>query len=512
METNLYTAKQVRELDRIAIDEYGVDGFQLMQKAALFTFHTLVKKWPKCKNIHVICGSGNNAGDGYILAGIAINRGFNVNLHYLSNPEKLKNDALLAYKFCQKANVSCQPFTSDTWLTFTNNKITDKSSTNKKFIIIDALLGTGLHSEVTGQYKQAIKLCNESNSPILSIDIPSGLSADTGNPLGIAIQASCTATFIGLKQGMFTASGRNYCGEIAYDDLSITDDVFTKVSTNCIKLNLSACLKTLIPRAMDAHKGLYGHVLVIGGDHGYGGAILMAAQAAARMGAGLVSVATQTEHVSAMLSRQPEVMVRAIANKAQLLPLITLANTLIVGPGLGQSDWSKTMLQCALTSKKTVVIDADALTLISNNPTWLTHSNIILTPHPGEAARLLNIPKSLVQEDRFKSVQAIQTKWGGSVLLKGSGSLISHKDGPIKLCPYGNPGMATGGMGDVLSGILGGLIAQGLSKEDALDLAVCLHASAADIAAKQSGQRGLLATDLIPITRSLLNGTSDDLF
>jgi hydroxyethylthiazole kinase-like uncharacterized protein yjeF len=508
MTANLYTAKQIRELDRIAIEEQGIDGFELMKKAALFTFHTLVKRWPKCKNIHVFCGSGNNAGDGYILASIAIKRGFNVNLHYLSNPEKLKNDALLAYNFCQKLNVSCQPFTSDT----TSTLLTDKKLADKPFVIIDALLGTGLHSEVTGQYKQAIELCNESKAPTLSIDIPSGLSANTGNPLGTAVQACCTATFIGLKQGMFTGSGRNYCGEIFYDDLGITDDVFKKVPVNCKKLSINSCLKRIQPREINAHKGLYGHVLLIGGDHGYGGAILMAAEAAARMGAGLVSVATQKEHVSAMLTRQPEVMVRAIVSEAQLLPLIESANILIVGPGLGQSDWSQQMLHCALKSKKAVVLDADALTLLSKNSNWLTHSNLILTPHPGEASRLLSVPKSSIQEDRFKTVQSMQKKWGGSVLLKGSGSLISHNDGPIKLCPYGNPGMATGGMGDVLSGILGGLIAQGLSKEDALELAVCLHAKAADIAVQKSGQRGLLATDLIEIARLLLNNKLNSRF
>lgn len=496
MTANLYTAEQVRELDRIAINDHGIDGFQLMQKAALFAFHTLVKQWPKCQNIHVFCGSGNNAADGYILAGIAIKRGFQVNLHYLSHPENLKNDALLAYHYCKKANVSCQPFASDPFYSL---------SDDKNFVIVDALLGTGLNTVVTGQYKQAIKLFNESKAPILSIDIPSGLSANTGNPLDTAVQACCTATFIGLKQGMFTASGRNYCGDIFYDDLGITDDIFKKVPINCKKLNLNSCLKIIKPRAMNAHKGQYGHVLLIGGDHGFGGAIVMAAEAAIRMGAGLVSVATQEEHVFAMLSRQPEVMAHAVANRDQLLPLIESATVLVIGPGLGQSAWSKQMLQCALLSKKIILLDADALNLLSKHANWLTHSNIILTPHPGEAARLLNAPNTSIEEDRFKSVQAMQKKWSGSVLLKGSGSLISHKDGPIKLCPYGNPGMATGGMGDVLSGILGGLLAQGLSIEDALELAVCLHAKAADIAAKQSGQRGLLATDLIPIARSLLN-------
>jgi len=496
MTTNLYTAEQVRELDRIAIEDHGIDGFQLMQKAARFAFHTLVKYWPECKKIHVFCGSGNNAGDGYILAGIAKNRGFDVKLHYLSPPENLKNDALLAYYYSQEANVNCQPFTHEPTYTL---------STDKSFVIIDALLGTGLNSEVTGQYKQAITQCNQSHAPTLSIDIPSGLSANTGNPYGLAIKAHCTVTFIGLKRGMFTGAGRNYCGDILYDNLGITTNIFKQVPTSGKKLSIHSTLKSIKPRELNTHKGQCGHVLVIGGDHGYGGAILMAAEAAVRMGAGLVSVATQKEHISALLSRQPEIMVKSVTNIGQLLPLIELANVLVIGPGLGQSSWSEQMLHCVLKSKKTTVLDADALNLLSKKPNWLKHSNIILTPHPGEAARLLNVPTSAIQEDRFKSVKAIQKKWGGSILLKGSGSLISHQDDAIKLCPYGNPGMATGGMGDVLSGIIGGLIAQGINKENAIELAACLHASAADIAAKQSGQRGILATDLIPIARSLLN-------
>jgi NAD(P)H-hydrate epimerase len=264
-------------------------------------------------------------------------------------------------------------------------------------------------------------------------------------------------------------------------------------------------LESIKPRELDAHKGKYGHVLLIGGDHGYGGAIIMAAQAAARMGAGLVSVATQTEHVCALLSRQPEIMTKAIPNSNALLPLLEQASIIVIGPGLGQSSWSEEMLHQALKSQKTIILDADALNLLCKNSDWLKHSNIVLTPHPGEAARLINTSTSKIESDRFKAVKAIQKKWSGSILLKGSGSLICHNDDSIKLCPYGNPGMATGGMGDVLSGILGGLIAQGLNKEEALELAVCLHASAADIAAKQSGQRGILATDLIPIARSLLN-------
>jgi len=497
MPDNLYTAQQVRELDRIAIEDHNIDGFELMQKAARFAFRTLVKQWPECKQIYVLCGSGNNAGDGYILAGIAKKHGFKVKLDYVFPPEKLKGDALLAYQYSVEQGVACQAFTesSDAIL-----------SLDHGFVIIDALLGTGLNSEVTGLYHQAISLCNQSSNPTLAIDIPSGLSANTGQALGIAIEAYSTASFIGLKQGMYTGSGRHYCGEIFFGALDVSPDAFKAVPISAKKLNLLTLIQNLKPRKADTHKGQCGHVLLIGGDHGYGGAIILAAESAARTGAGLVTVATRTEHLAPLLSRQAEIMAKAVSNTGQLVPLLANADVIVIGPGLGQSAWSQQMLLFALKSDKPTVIDADALNLISQNPDWLKHKQHILTPHPGEAARLLNISTLKVQEDRFKAVQALQHKWGGSTLLKGSGSLIAHERDLVKLCPYGNPGMATGGMGDVLSGILGALLAQGLSKEYALELGTCLHACAADIAAEQCGQRGLLASDLTPNLRLLMNG------
>lgn len=501
MTTNLYTAEQVRKLDRILIQDQGIDSFILMQQAARFTFHTLVKKWPNITRIHVFCGNGNNAGDGYILAAIAKKRGFEVNVHYLLNPDKLENDARLAYQYCNEANVSCQPFSKDT-----SNTLTKDCS----FIIIDALLGTGLNSEVVGKYKHAIELCNETQAPTLSIDIPSGLSANTGNPVGIAVIACCTASFIALKQGMFTGAGRDYCGEIFFDNLGVTTETLNQVPCDVTKLQLSEVLTYIKPRALNTHKGHFGHVLLVGGDHGYGGAIILAAEAALRMGAGLVSVATQKEHIGPILARQPEIMAKAVSNRGELSLLVEAASVLIVGPGLGKSSWSQQMLNGALLSNKTIILDADALNLLSKNPDWLTHDDIILTPHPGEAARLITQSTQAIQHNRFKSVTDLQRKWAGSVLLKGSGSLICHSRGTIKVCPYGNPGMASGGMGDVLTGIIGGLIAQGLPKEYALELAVCLHAKAADIAVNEKGQKGLVASDLIPIARLLLNTKRPD--
>jgi len=498
----LYTAQQVREMDRIAIEDYGVNGFELMQKAARFTFHVLLKKWPQSKHICVICGSGNNAGDGYIIAALAKKRGLTTTLLSLSDPEKLMGDAQLAYHYAQEQGVIHQPFSAQHWAT---------QSSHKDLVIVDALLGTGLNTEVRGHYKEAIELCNQGNAPVLAVDIPSGLSADTGQAMGIAIEAECTATFIGLKLGMLTGSGRRYCGRLYFDELDIAPNIIEQVPSIARRLDLETLLPQLKPRLADSHKGRCGHVLLIGGDHGYGGAIIMAAEAAARSGAGLVSVATQAEHCSALLARQPEIMVKSVSNIAELSSLLKKASVLVVGPGLGQSAWSQQMLVTALKSNIPTILDADALNLIALHSDWLPQNrqHLVMTPHPGEAARLLERSSTEIQSDRMIAVKNLQKKWGSAIILKGSGSLIAHLDQTIRICPYGNPGMATGGMGDVLSGILGGLIAQGIDKAYALELGVCLHAAAADIAADKYGQRGLLASDIMPHARQLLNGLTD---
>lgn len=275
-------------------------------------------------------------------------------------------------------------------------------------------------------------------------------------------------------------------------------------------------LKTLLaPRARDSHKGDYGHVLVIGGDHGMGGAALMAADAAARSGAGLTSVATQPEHVSAFLAHRPELMVRGITTGGELTELLNRASVLIIGPGLGQSAWSLDCLTQALRhaarQAATVVLDADALNWLSKeNSLYLKglEGKCILTPHAGEAARLLGIGRKVVEGDRPAAVLALQAKFGGAVILKGPGTLICYPQGnrtQVATCAHGNPGMASGGMGDVLSGVLGALLAQHFPLADSVRLGVCVHSKAADLAAAADGERGLLATDLLPHIRHLLN-------
>jgi NAD(P)H-hydrate epimerase len=498
---SLYSAQAVREMDRFAIDEQGIDGFKLMNKAARFSFHALVKQWPEANNLVVLCGSGNNAGDGYIVAALAKNRGWSVEVFFASPPEKLKADALAAYHSCLETKTICKEFDQ---LTF------KKLCKNKNTVVVDALLGTGLNSEVKGLYAEIIKTANQQDCPILALDIPSGLSANTGQALGLAIKADLTATFIALKIGLFTGSGRHYSGTIVFSDLGLELDTFKHIAPIADRLDLNNLLKELAPRPRDAHKGNCGHAMIIGGDLGYGGAIVLAATATARMGAGLTTVITHEVHRTALLNSIPEAMIFASQNMQEIEHALKQADVIIIGPGLGQSAWSEKMLLAALNSDKQLVIDADALNLLSTNFSSVLESSTfrrnyhIFTPHPGEAARLLNSNTAEIQSDRVIAVKALQNKWGGNFLLKGSGSLICSNKGSVSLCPYGNPGMASGGMGDVLSGLIGGLLAQGLEPDYALQLAVCSHAKAADIASSEYGERGLLANDLIPIARQLL--------
>jgi NAD(P)H-hydrate epimerase len=326
--------------------------------------------------------------------------------------------------------------------------------------------------------------------------------------LGKAVHADLTVTFIGLKRGLFTLDAADYTGAVQFSDLAVPPEVYTTVPCDCSRLELEPLLERLPPRPAKAHKGLYGTVLIVGGDYGMAGAAAMAAEAALRCGAGLVRVATRPEHVAALVARTPEVMPSGVSSGEDFTPLLESADVLVVGPGLGQSPWSEHLLQLAAASGKPMVLDADGLNLLAagclgEGPGEAQHrDNWVLTPHPGEAARLLDSTTGEVQADRFAAARALQQRYGGVAILKGNGSLIAGA-GQLLLSDYGNPGMASGGMGDVLSGVIGSLLAQHLPPLEAAALGVCLHGAAADIAA-QEGQRGLAATDLIPEMRALL--------
>ncbi|GAB1261693.1 NAD(P)H-hydrate dehydratase [Aurantivibrio plasticivorans] len=491
-----YTAAQVRELDRIAIEEFAVPGIVLMKRAGRAAFEQILAYWPKPEAITVFCGVGNNAGDGYIIAGLAAQQNFNVRVVTVAETDKLTGDARLAFEFAKQASVPIESFSDDT-------------SLDGFGVVVDALLGTGLNGEVRSRYQQAIELINRGQQPVLAVDIPSGLCADTGNVLGCSVVASVTVTFIGLKQGLLTGDAADYVGDVRFDSLSVPGDVYKSLVPAATRLSYNSLSTLLPPRARVSHKGHFGHVLVVGGNHGMGGAALMAAQAAARCGAGLISVATQPEHVSAFLARQPEIMVKPTETVADLVRLLSTASVVVVGPGLGRDEWAQHFLSAVIKSPLPTVFDADGLNLIAEAPALLELAEeaktIVLTPHPAEAARLLGVETQEINRDRFAAAAKLAANYKAAVVLKGAGSVVATTHA-LSVSDYGNPGMAGGGMGDVLSGVIGALLAQHLTAFEAAQLGTVVHGLAADRAAENGGERGLLATDLLPHLRQLLNG------
>jgi NAD(P)H-hydrate epimerase len=487
IENQIYLSHQVRELDRIAIEEFNIPSFTLMQRAAKAAFSEIQHAWPKANHIIVLAGTGNNGGDGYVIASLALAANFKVEVIQVGDHTKLQGDAKKAHDLFVDKGGLCVSF--------------DEKEFANCDVIVDALLGTGLTRSVKGEYATVIELANQHSAPILSVDIPSGLDANSGCPLGVAICAEATVTFVGMKLGLLTASGRKYSGKIIFNHLQIPKEVYQSMSVTCQSIQLSDLQSKLGKRNAVAHKGEFGHVLIIGGNAGMAGSVMLAAEAAARSGSGLVSVATLPQHATAALQSCREIMVHGLSSVIGLNPLLKQATVVAIGPGLGQDTWAKKMLSRIVEFDIPMVVDADALNLLAAEPmqkdTW------VLTPHPGEAARLLKCSTQEVQKKRLQSVQALQKKYAGVVVLKGSGTLVADEN-RVAICTAGNPGMASGGMGDVLTGVIAGLIAQGLSIYDAACFGVQLHAQSADLAAEQ-GMRGMLASDLFTPLRKLVN-------
>ena len=484
--TKLYTAQQSRELDSVAITQYQFAGFDLMQKAANAVWQQIRKRWSTLSSLTVFCGAGNNAGDGYLVAALALKSGLKVTVYSVADIEKLSGDALTAYQTYQHAGGKVESFSA--------------AVTPKTELIVDALFGTGLSRNVSGDYAQAMQMINHCGCPVIAVDIPSGLNADTGKIMQCAVKADVTVTFIALKQGLFTADATEYCGEIVFADLDMPEKVFATFPHSAQLLE-----QFKLPRRhRDAHKGSCGHLLVIGGEVGFSGAARLTAEAGLRSGAGLVSIATRAAHASLLNAGRFELMCHPVEQTSQLRPLLTKASVIVLGTGLGQQAWGQELFASAVLQPQPLVIDADGLNLLANYPNYHFHSNRILTPHPGEAARLLKCSTAEINTDRFTAVKEIQAIYGGIIVLKGAGTLVFDGE-EMFISTTGNPGMASGGMGDVLSGIIGGLLAQGFSLVQAATTGVYLHGLAADLAAKHAGERGLLAGDLMPFIRKLVN-------
>jgi len=486
---NLYSSEQVRELDRIAIEDFGILGIVLMKRAGQATFNSLLKNYPSAKSITIICGTGNNGGDGYIIAMLAFNAKLNVKLIQLGKIEAIKGDALSARNAYLKTGAESLEF---------DGSLLDVD------IVIDAIFGTGLDRDVQDDWATTIDEVNKSSAMVISVDCPSGLNSDTGRVLGTAVNADLTVTYIGMKCGLLTGQARDYVGKLEFYDLDVPEEIYQRLTDfvdksiipkNIIQQNLGR-------RPRCSHKGNFGHVLLIGGFEGMSGAITLAAEASLRVGAGLVSIATDSIHANCLNTNRPEFMVSGIDQAEALLPLIDKSTVIVIGPGLGKSDRARELLSVAFKSGNPKVLDADALNLLASLEKQ--DDNWILTPHPAEAARLLGCDTQEIEQDRFESTSKIVKTRGGVLILKGAGSLISDGN-KTSVCTLGNPGMSSGGMGDVLSGIIGGLLAQELPLYEAAKTGVFIHAKAADLAVQKGGERGLLASDLFPYIRHLVN-------
>ena len=479
---DLFTSAQSRAIDQRAIGELGIPGFELMTRAAAAAFAMLRRRWPGARRLRVVCGGGNNGGDGYLVARDALAQGLAVDLVALGAPKG--DDARRAREAFEALGGIARPFTA--W-----------ADLAPPDVVVDAIYGTGLNRAPEGEAREAIEAINATRAAVLALDVPSGLSADTGACPGVAVRATATATFIVHKRGLHTHQAE-VAGDIELHTLDLPASI---LETPDARLLVAGSLP---PRARDSHKGSNGHVLAIGGDHGTGGAIRMAAEAALRTGAGLVSVATREQNALAMNAARPELMAHGVDGPQTLQPMLDKASVLAVGPGLGQAAWGHALWTTALDADKPTVLDADGLNLLHAESRALP-AGTVLTPHPGEAARLLRMSTPEVQADRFAAVRALAARYRATVVLKGNGSLIASPEGEVSVCPWGNPGMASGGMGDTLTGIIAGLLAQGCESYQAACLGVGLHARAADVAARD-GQRGLLAGDLLMPLRRLVNG------
>ena len=506
----LYKAHQVVSLERLAVKKLKITSYDLMKLAGGSVFRTIKSYYPQATNLLVLAGSGNNAGDGYVVAALAQLSGMSAEVFQLCEDEMLDGDAKSAFRYAKSSKVGMRSL----------DKVIDiEKFCNTKTVIVDALLGTGINRPVGDSYKKVMLAINNLDQPVVSVDLPSGLNADTGQAEGLAVRANVTVTFVGLKQGLLTGDGKEFAGEIVFDNLDIPDFIFSsggapEPSSERIDINY-VTPSYLGRRRKSSHKGDHGHVVVLGGDLAFGGAGIMAAEAAMRSGAGLVTLVSRSEHRAAALARCPELMVVGTEDETvDLKGVLKKASAIAIGPGLGTGMWGQgilsEVLDLNLTHKTPLLIDADALNLLSERRDLIGNVNAcnwVLTPHPGEAARLLKSTKERVQADRFNAVKELAKMWGGACLLKGSGSLTCSEESPntIYLCSEGNAGMATGGMGDVLSGIIASLIAQGLTLSDALNCGICIHGQAGDLASAALGERGLLPTDLFSYLRQLLN-------
>ena len=483
----LFDTAAARRIDAQATAALGGDGYVLMQRAGQAAWQCVLQHWPQARRIVVVCGPGNNGGDGYVLARLARQSGREVRVLHLP-------DAAPRTPLAQRA---CTDY-----LAIGGQVELSRDCLGSAELVVDALFGIGLSRAPADAAAALIEAINATGAPVLALDVPSGVDADSGAVPGVAVRAMRTLQFIVAHRGLHTGAALEYAGQCLLAGLDVPAEAFAGVVAAATRWNDALLPGLLPPRRANTHKGESGHVLCIGGNHGSGGAVMLCAEAALRSGAGLVSVATRTVHVAPLLARCPEAMVHAAEETFDPVGVLARAGVVALGPGLGQDGWARRLWSAALDSGKPLLVDADALNLLAAAPRSLPQA--ILTPHPGEAARLLGVDTAGIQRDRFAAAHALASRFSAVVVLKGAGSVVAAPGGAPRVIAAGNPGMAVGGMGDLLTGVVAALRAQGLSPFEAASTGALLHGLAGDAAAG-GGQRGLLPRDLLPYLRTLSN-------
>ncbi len=485
--SSIYSVTAVREIDRTAIEDNGIPGYTLMTRAGAAAVAAARERFPRAVRWQIVCGAGNNAGDGYVVGRLAREAGIDVSVVTLIDPTKLGGDAATACKDYAAAGGTVAQWQGEL------DAETD--------LLVDGMLGSGLERDVGGEFADAVRALNRHPASVLALDIPTGIHGDTGNIMGCAVVADLTVTFVGLKSGLFLGSGPDHRGELVFDGLEIPETM-RSVRPAYRRVDRTMMRAALPRRRRGAHKGEFGHVLVVGGGAGMPGAVRLCGEAALRTGAGLVSIATHPSHAALLTATRPELMSHALNTPADLEPLLARADVIAFGPGLGQGEWARALFDALAADPRPAVWDADALNLLAESPGNSVQR--IITPHPGEAGRLLGTNTGEIQRDRTHAVAGLAERYGGVAVLKGAGTLISDGGDETWLCTSGNPGMAAAGMGDVLTGVIAGLLAQGLALYEAARIGVEAHARAGDRAAA-AGERGLVASDLAAELRAVVN-------
>lgn len=488
MPSRLYTAEQVRYGEKLAAKAKELRMYYLMERAGQAVFAVGMAHFPSTEHWLVCCGGGNNGGDGYIVANLAKSVGISVTVWQVGGESKIKGDARIAYEHWVCAGG--QVFNP-------GENIPDNVD-----VVIDGLLGTGLTGEVRDETGLIIDMINDSHIPVIAIDIPSGLCSDTGQVLGRAVKADHTVTFIGAKQGLVTGMARDYVGQIHFAGLGVEDTFDELHIPSAWILEKSLLSRLMAKRAPSSHKGTHGKGLLVGGNFGMAGALVLSSTAALRSGIGMVSTISHPDNVLPVIVSTPEVMAAGWDVDGIVEHKLHWCSAVGIGPGLGRDNQAQRLYDQVKVTDLPKVVDADGLYFLSQQPDY--DSERVITPHPGEAARLLGCSIDDIEKDRYQAIQDLQNKYGGVVVLKGAGTLVSDGE-QCFVCCVGNPGMATAGMGDVLTGVITSLIAQGQSLLDAAKLGVLIHSLAADKDAALSGERGLVASDLFPHLRKLVN-------